>query len=161
VEQSIFYGGYPGAAPLAEDHGRWVRYVRDALIEPTLARDVLLLSRVDKPALLRRLFDLGCLYSGQILSYTKMIGQLQDAGNTTTVAHYLQLLDGAGLVRAVPRFAGSAHRQRGSIPKLLALNTALVTAMDGRPTEQIRSDPDNMGQHVAHRPQRPRRDSRR
>lgn len=92
VEKSIFFGGYPGAAPLADDEGRWRRYVLDALVEPTIARDILLLSRVDKPALLRRLFDLGCRYSGQILSYTKMIGQLQDAGNTTTLAHYLDLL---------------------------------------------------------------------
>lgn len=73
VQQSIFYGGYPGAAPLIADHDRWVRYVRDSLIETTLARDVLLLSRVDKPALLRRMFELGCRYSGQILSYTKLI----------------------------------------------------------------------------------------
>ena len=51
-------------------------------------------SRVDKPALLRRLFELACRYSGQILSYTKMLGQLQDAGNTTTLAHYLELAGG-------------------------------------------------------------------
>lgn len=98
VQQSIFYGGYPGAASLIGDHDRWVRYVRDSLIETTLSRDVLLLSRVDKPALLRRMFELGCRYSGQILSYTKMIGQLQDAGNTTTLAHYLELLGAAGML---------------------------------------------------------------
>ena len=95
LEQYLFYGGYPGAAPLIRQPGRWMRYVRDSLIEPILSRDVLLLSRVDKPALLRRLLELGCAYSGQILSYTKMLGQLQDAGNTTTLAHYLDLLSGA------------------------------------------------------------------
>jgi hypothetical protein len=70
VERFIFHGGYPGAAPLVADSDRWARYIRDALIETTIARDVLLLTRVDKPALLRRLFELGCRYSGQVLSYT-------------------------------------------------------------------------------------------
>ena len=68
LDQYLFFGAYPGAAPLRTEPERWARYVLDALIEPTIARDVLLGSRVDKPALLRRLFELGCLYSGQILS---------------------------------------------------------------------------------------------
>jgi predicted AAA+ superfamily ATPase len=148
LDEYVLFGGYPGAAPLRDDDDRWRAYVVDSLVETTVSRDVLLVSRVDKPALLRQVFALACAYSGRVLSFTKMLGQLQDAGNTTTVAHYLQLLDGAGLVRAVPRFAGSAHRQRGSIPKLLALNTALLTAIDGRPTEQIRSDPDAWGRLV-------------
>lgn len=96
VEKFIFYGGYPGAAPLVGEPGRWARYILDALIETSISRDVLLLTRVDKPALLRRLFELACRYSGQVLSYTKMLGQLQDAGNTTTLAHYLDLLAAAG-----------------------------------------------------------------
>lgn len=148
VEQSIFYGGYPGAAPLATDHARWVRYVRDALIETTLSRDVLLLSRVDKPALLRRLFDLGCRYSGQILSYTKMVGQLQDAGNTTTLAHYLDLLGGAGMLVGLPKFAGAAVRSRGSSPKLQVLDTALLTALSGYTFEEARADREFWGRLV-------------
>ena len=96
LEQYLFFGGYPGAAALAGDPLRWRRYLLDALVETTIARDVLLLTRVDKPALLRRMFELGCRYSGQVLSYTKMLGQLHDAGNTTTLAHYLELLAGAG-----------------------------------------------------------------
>ena len=148
VEQSIFYGGYPGAAPLAQDHGRWVRYVRDALIETTLARDVLLLSRVDKPALLRRLFDLGCRYSGQILSYTKMVGQLQDAGNTTTLAHYLDLLGGAGMLVGLPKFAGAAVRSRASSPKLQVLDTALLSALSGYTFDEARADPEFWGRQV-------------
>lgn len=131
VAQSIFYGGYPGAAPLIDEPERWARYVRDALIETTLARDVLLLSRVDKPALLRRLFELGCRYSGQVLSYTKMIGQLQDAGNTTTLAHYLQLLGAAGLLTGIPKHAGEAVRVRASSPKLQVFDTALLSALGG------------------------------
>ena len=100
------------------------------------ARDVLLLSRVDKPAVLRRLFQLGCSYSGQVLSFTKMLGQLQDAGNTTTLAHYLDLLAGAGMVTGLPKYAGQVVRQRGSSPKLQVLNTALMTAQSGLSPEE-------------------------
>jgi hypothetical protein len=148
VEKSIFYGGYPGAAALAGDHGRWVRYVRDALIETTLARDVLLLSRVDKPALLRRLFDLGCRYSGQILSYTKMVGQLQVAGNTTTLAHYLDLLGGAGMLVGLHKFAGAAVRSRASSPKLQVLDTALLSALSGYTFKEARADREHWGRLV-------------
>lgn len=148
VERSIFYGGYPGAAPLVGEHARWVRYVRDALIETTLARDVLLLSRVDKPALLRRLFELGCRYSGQILSYTKMVGQLQDAGNTTTLAHYLDLLGGAGMLVGLHKFAGAAARSRASSPKLQVLDTALLSALSGYTFEEARADREFWGRLV-------------
>lgn len=148
VEKSIFYGGYPGAAALAGDHGRWVRYVRDALIETTLARDVLLLSRVDKPALLRRLFELGCRYSGQILSYTKMVGQLQEAGNTTTLAHYLDLLGGAGMLVGLHKFAGAAVRSRASSPKLQVLDTALLSALSGYTFDEARADREYWGRLV-------------
>ena len=145
VQQSIFYGGYPGAASLITEHDRWVRYVRDSLIETTLSRDVLLLSRVDKPALLRRMFELGCRYSGQILSYTKMIGQLQDAGNTTTLAHYLELLSAAGMLTGIPKFAGEVVRSRGSSPKLQVLDTALFSAMAGYRFEEALSDREHWG----------------
>jgi len=141
LDEYIFYGGYPGAAPLIAEPMRWVRYIKDSLIETTVSRDVLLLSRVDKPALLRQLFELGCRHSGQILSYTKMLGQLQDAGNTTTLAHYLELLAGAGMLVGLPKFTGSAVRQRGSSPKLQVLNTALMTAQSGLALEGARDDP--------------------
>ena len=145
LEQFLFYGSYPGAAPLVGDPARWARYVRDSLIETTISRDVLLLTRVDKPALLRRLFELGCRYSGQILSYTKMLGQLQDAGNATTLAHYLELLAGAGMVTGLQKYSGSAVRTRGSIPKLQVLNTALMTAQSGLTLEEARADRDFWG----------------
>jgi predicted AAA+ superfamily ATPase len=131
LEQFLYFGGYPGAAPLVGDPPRWLRYIADSLIETSIARDVLLLSRVDKPALLRRLFELACRHSGQILSYTKMLGQLQDAGNTTTLAHYLDLLAGAGMVCGLQKYAGDAARSRGSSPKLQVLNTALMTVTAG------------------------------
>jgi uncharacterized protein len=148
VERFIFHGGYPGAAPLVADSDRWTRYIRDALIETTIARDVLLLTRVDKPALLRRLFELGCRYSGQVLSYTKMLGQLHDAGNTTTLAHYLDLLSAAGMLTGLPKYAGQAARQRGSSPKLQVLNTALVTAQSGLTPDEARADPEFWGRLV-------------
>ena len=140
LDQYLFYGGYPGAAPLIREPERWARYIIDALIETTISRDVLLLSRVDKPALLRRLFELGCRYSGQVLSYTKMLGQLQDTGNATTLAHYLDLLAGAGMVTGLQKFAGQAVRQRGSSPKLQVLNTALMTAQTGLTLKEARAD---------------------
>lgn len=148
LEQYLFYGGYPGAAPLVGDPRRWARYIRDSLIETTIARDVLLLSRVDKPALLRRLFELGCAYSGQILSYTKMLGQLHEAGNTTTLAHYLELLAGAGMLVGLQKYAAGAARQRGSSPKLQVLNTALVTAQSGTSLDEARRDREFWGHLV-------------
>jgi len=148
VEQAIFYGGYPGAAPLIADHERWVRYIRDSIIEPTISRDVLLMTRVDKPALLRRLFELSCRYSGQVLSYNKMLGQLQDAGNTTTLAHYLNLLTSAGMVTGLPKYAGQIVRRRASSPKLQVMNTALMTALSGYTFDEARSDPEFWGRLV-------------
>lgn len=140
LDQYLFYGAYPGAAPLIRQPARWARYVRDSLIEPVLSRDVLLLSRVDKPALLRRMLELGCAYSGQILSYTKMLGQLQDAGNTTTLAHYLDLLAGAGLITGLQKYAGGRARQRASSPKLQVFNTALITAQAGMTLAEAQAD---------------------
>jgi predicted AAA+ superfamily ATPase len=128
LEQFLYFGGYPGAAPLVSDPMRWRRYILDSLIETTISRDVLLLTRVDKPVLLRRLFELGCQYSGQVLSYTKMLGQLHDAGNTTTLAHYLDLLAGAGLIVGISKFSTVPVRSRASSPKLQVLNTALMSA---------------------------------
>jgi predicted AAA+ superfamily ATPase len=148
LEDYLFYGGYPGAAPLIREPTRWARYVADSLIETSISRDVLLLTRVDKPALLRRLFELACRYSGQVLSYTKMLGQLQDAGNTTTLAHYLELLAGAGMVCGLPKYAGDVARSRGSSPKLQVLNTALMTVLSGYTQDEARADREFRGRLV-------------
>lgn len=148
LETYLYFGGYPGAADLVGDWERWAAYVQDALIETTLSRDVLLLARVDKPALLRQVFRLGCEYSGQIVAYQKMVGQLQDAGNTTTVAHYLELLGGSGLVTGLQKYSGSRVRQRGSSPKLVALNTALVSAGSDLGPTATRERPDLWGRLV-------------
>lgn len=148
LDRYLFFGGYPGAAVLVDDEERWASYIRDSLIETTISRDILLLSRVDKPALLRQLFRLACDYSAQVVSYQKLVGQLQDAGNTTTLAHYLELLSGAGLATGLQKYSGSRVRQRGSSPKLLVLNTALVSAMSGLTYEAARGDPDHWGRLV-------------
>lgn len=148
LDQYVFHGAYPGAADLIEDVHRWRRYILDSLVETTLSRDILLLTRVDKPALLRRLFQLGCAYSGQILSYQKMIGQLTDAGNTTTLAHYLDLLSGAGMLAGLSKYDPASVRQRGSSPKLQVLNTALASALDHRSLDEARRDGDHWGRLV-------------
>jgi len=82
----------------------------------------------------------GCRYSGRILSYNKMLGQLHDAGNTTTLAHYLELLSGAGLLTGLSKFARHAVRQKGSSPKLQVLNTALMVAQCGLSFEDAKDD---------------------
>lgn len=148
LETFVLFGAYPGSASMIQDPDRWRRYINDSLVETTLARDILLLTRVDKPALLRRLFQLACLYSGQVLAYQKMLGQLLDAGNTVTLAHYLQLLEGAGMVAGLPKFSGNQIRQRASSPKLQVLNTALITAQSGRSPAELRSDGDAWGRLV-------------
>ena len=148
LDQFIYYGGYPGAATLIDNPLRWAAYVRDALIETTISKDVLLMSPVQKPALLRRVFDLACRYSAQELSYQKMLGQFTDAGNTTTLAHYLHLLEGAGMVCGLQKYAGQAVRQRGSSPKLQVFNTAFmgsIAATEGFDLERLRANPELWG----------------
>ncbi|MFI4956820.1 MAG: ATP-binding protein [Gammaproteobacteria bacterium] len=148
VDQYIYFGGYPGAANLIHDEHRWHNYIVDSLIETTLSRDILLMARVDKPALLRQLFYLSCEYSGQILSYQKMQGQLQDAGNTTTLAHYLQLFQGAGMLLGLQKYAGQKVRRRGSSPKLQVYNTALITALLTDTSTIVREDGERWGRLV-------------
>ena len=140
LDEYIYFGGYPGAAALIRDEERWREYILHALVEPHLERDLLAMTRVDKPALLKNLFELGASYSGQILSYNKMLGQLQDAGNTTTLARYLDLLSAAGLLTGLPKHSGSPQRRRASSPKLNVLNTALMTAGSGYSFAEARAD---------------------
>ena len=136
----LYFGGYPGAVPFVRDPDRWRNYIFGALVEPNIERDILAMTRVDKPALLKRLFELGAAYSGQILSYTKMLGQLHDAGNTTTLARYLDLLSSAGLLAGVSKYSRQAHRRRASSPKLCVLNTALMTADSGYSFDEAQAD---------------------
>jgi predicted AAA+ superfamily ATPase len=143
-----WFGGYPGAAALVDDEPRWKDYVAHALADATLSRDILMLTRVDKPALMRRLFDLGCASSGQILSYTKILGQLADAGNTVTLAHYLGLLDSAGLLAGLEKYSGTKIRQRASSPKFQVHNTALQAAVSPDSFPDARRDATRWGRVV-------------
>lgn len=147
-DQYVWFGGYPGSAPLIGEERRWKAYVQQALIETSISKDILMLTRIDKPALMKRLFELGCLYSGQILSYTKMIGQLQDAGNTTTLSHYLALLNTAGLLAGIEKFSGNLIYKRSSSPKFQVHNTALISAQRGELFQEIQIRPEDWGRLV-------------
>jgi predicted AAA+ superfamily ATPase len=145
TDQFIWFGGYPGSADLITDEPRWKEYVLNSLIETSISKDILMLSRIEKPALLKHLFETGCLYSGQIVSFNKMLGQLHDAGNTTTLSHYLQLLSTAGLLAGLEKFSGNVMRQRGSIPKYQVHNTALISAQQHENFNEARSSPSLWG----------------
>lgn len=149
LEEYIFFGGYPGAATMVQDEPRWRQYVRNALIQPNIDKDILQLTRVDKPALLRTLFELGCgAYSGQMVALTKIVGQLQDAGNTVTLSHYLDLLSQAGLLSGLQKYAGQEHRRRASPPKFNAHNTALISSQAQYTFAQAKSDRSYWGRLV-------------
>ena len=140
LEDWIYFGGYPGAARLKSDEADWRRYISDSLIETVLARDILQLTTVAKPALLRNLFGLSVSHPAQILSYNKMLGQLQDAGNTTTLAHYLKLLETAFLISGLDIYKAGRGRKRAASPKLVLWNNALVTAYVGSDYQETRRD---------------------
>ena len=144
----LYFGGYPGAAAFSGDERKWKRYVTDSLIETVLARDVLQLQKITKPTLLRHLFALAATFPAQILSYNKMLGQLQDVGNATTIAHYLRLLETAFLVSGLKLFSRGSVRKRGSSPKLLLWNNALVNALSNRSFDESIADTNWWGRLV-------------
>lgn len=146
--QYVWYGGYPGSADLITEEDRWRAYIQQSLIETSISKDILMLTRVDKPALMRRLFELGCSHSGQILSFNKMLGQLLDAGNTTTLSHYLELLNTAGLLAGIEKFSGNLIYKRSSSPKFQVHNTALISAQSNDSYEDVLIRPDDWGRLV-------------
>ena len=148
VDDFIWFGGYPGPADLISDENRWKEYIRHSLIETTLMRDILLMVRIDKPVLLRNLFDLACSWSGQILSYNKILGQLKDVGNTTTLAHYVKLLEGAGMIQGLEKYSPSTIRQRASSPKFQVFNMALMSALSNMQHQAIIGQPEIYGRWV-------------
>jgi len=147
-EQYVWFGGYPGAATLIKDASRWKNYIKNSLIDATISRDILMLTRIDKPALIKHLFELGCRFSGQMLSYNKMLGQLQDAGNTTTLSHYLNLLDSSGLLSGLEKFSNQEVRVRSSSPKFQVMNNALLTVYSGNSFKEAIKQPALWGRHV-------------
>jgi predicted AAA+ superfamily ATPase len=145
VNQYIWFGGYPGAASLIEDELRWKAYIRDSLIETSISKDILMLTRVDKPALLKRLFEIGCIYSAQIIALNKIQGELQEKGNLTTLSNYLSLLEGAGLLTGLEKFSGDIIRKRASRPKFQVFNNALLSAQSYKSYNEIIKEPKDWG----------------
>lgn len=143
--QFIYFGGYPGSAPLISDEDRWKDYIRESLVETTISKDILMMTRVDKPALLKRLFDIGCKYSSQILSLTKVQGELQESGNLTTLSGYLTLLKDAGLLSGLEKYAADIIRKRASKPKFQVHNNALLAASQNDSFDAVRKNPKEWG----------------
>lgn len=140
LEQYVYYGGYPGAAPLIKDEDRFQQYIQSAIVDATINKDILMDTPISKPALLRQTFELGAAYSGSLLSLTKMVGALQDAGNTSTLAGYLDLLKESGLLGGLQKFSMDTSRRKASIPKLQVFNNALTTIYNPMTIEQAISD---------------------
>ena len=147
-DQYVYFGGYPGAVTLVSDEQRWKQYLIESLIETSISKDILMLTRVDKPALMKRLFELACSFSGQILSYNKMLGQLKDAGNTTTLSHYLSLLSTAGLVTGIEKYSNNIIRKKSSSPKFQVYNTALISAQSNSSFKEAIENPAIWGRLV-------------
>lgn len=148
LDQYVYYGGYPGTAPLVSDEVRWKRYVKDSLVEAALSNDVLAMTNLYKPALLKRLFELGCSYSGELLSLTKMMGQLQDKGNVTTLANYIQVLDECHLLAGLQKYSGDQARRYASVPKYQVYNNALMNVYGCSTFEEQRLDLEKWGRLV-------------
>lgn len=125
LDQYIYYGGYPGAASLIDEEERYLQYIQSGIVDATINKDILMDTPIGKPALLRQTFELGSAYSGQLLSLNKMLGSLQDAGNTATLAGYIHLLDESGLLCGLQKYSIDTARRKASIPKLQVYNNAL------------------------------------
>lgn len=145
LDDFLFFGGYPGVAPLKNDETRWARYMGTSIVEPTLSQDILSMEAVRKPALLRALFVLGAGYSAQEVSYTKLLGQLQDAGNTVTLAHYLELLEKADILCGLSKFSPDKLRVRKSSPRLMVFDTSLMTYADGSARRRLLDNSQDKG----------------
>ena len=148
LNEYIYFGGYPGTARLIRDEARWRNYVLASLVQPSIDTDILQMTRVDKPALLKQLFELGASYSGQLLALGKVKGQLQDAGNETTLAGYLTLLSNAGLLTGLHKYHVGAARKRASAPKFNVLNTALMSSATPYTLAQAQADRSYWGRLV-------------
>ncbi|MBQ9427067.1 MAG: ATP-binding protein [Paludibacteraceae bacterium] len=148
LDQYMYFGGYPGAAQFVHDETRWKRYIKDSIITPAVEKDIKLTTNIYKPVLMKRLFHLSCNYSAMELSLTKMLGQLQDAGNVTTLANYLGILEQCQLVCGLQKYANDEARKYNSSPKYQVFNNALLTANQRGKFETIRSDSELWGRWV-------------
>lgn len=148
LEQFIYFGGYPGGAKYVHDERRWRKYIKDSIVAPAIERDILTTKTIYKPVLMRQLFDLGCAYSGKELSLNKMLGQLQDVGNVTTLANYLNTLGEARLLCGLQKYARDEARKYNSVPKLMVYNTALLTAQTNTTFHKTFTTPSMWGRWV-------------
>jgi len=148
LDDFLFFGGYPGAAVLRKDVERWVRYIGSSIVEPVISRDILQMEEVRKPALLRSLFTLGASYSAQELSYTKILGQMHDAGNTVTLAHYLELLNKANILCGLQKYSTNKIRMKQSSPRFMVYDTSLLTWAAGASRKRFLEIPDSKGHLV-------------
>lgn len=148
LDEYIYFGGYPGGATLRSDENRWLDYMQHAIIEPGIEKDVLMTKRILKPALMRQLFEIGCSYSSEELSFTKVLGQLQDAGNVTTLSNYLYTLSEANLLGGLQKYAKDKARRYQSSPKFMVYNTALLSALHGKGFDVERESPERWGRWV-------------
>lgn len=148
LDEFVYFGGYPGPSHLIRDMKRWKKYIKDSLVTPAIEKDVILTSKIYKPALMKQLFELGCGYSGELLSLTKMMGQLQDVGNVTTLAGYLEILNECNLLTGLQKYAKDDARKYNSIPKYQVYNNALLTAYKGSSFEKDRTNPSIWGRWV-------------
>ncbi len=149
INQYVYFGGYPGSAPYVNNEARWRKYMRESIIAPAIEKDVLQTTYIYKPALMHQLFHLGCAYSGELLSYNKMLGLLQDAGNATTLVNYLEVLGESKLLTGLPKYVMDASRKYRTIPKLQVYNNALLTALtEGVSYEKVFTDPQLWGRWV-------------
>ena len=148
VDQYIYYGGYPGGAMYIKDERRWRKYIKDSIVAPAIEKDVLRTKVIYKPALMKQLFELGCAYSGEELSLNKMLGQLQDAGNVTTLASYLTTLDESRLLCGLKKYASDNARKYNSVPKLMVYNTALFSVQSGMTFQKAYATPKLWGRWV-------------
>lgn len=147
LNEYIYYGGYPGAAGLIKDPDRWTAYISSSIVDATINKDILNDTIITKPALLRQVFELGASYSSQELSLTKMLGQLNDAGNTTTVANYLKILSDSGMLCALQKFSNDQARKRASAPKFQVYNNALHSLYAFNTLEELALLPKQWGRH--------------
>jgi len=148
LEQYIYYGGYPGSARLISDERRWKRYIRDSIVSPSVDKDVIMTTHIYKPELMRSLFNLGCAYSGKELSLNKMLGQLQESGNVTTLSNYLTTLGEANLLCGLSKYANDDARRYNSVPKLQVFNQAFLTVATGNGFKSDFVSPERWGRWV-------------
>ena len=142
LERYLTYGGYPGAVTYESDFDRWYAYLKDSIVEAVIGKDILLNRKVGNPALFRQAFEILCRYPSQEISYTKLLGQLQDRGNTDLVKYYIELYSGAFLINSLEKYSERSYLIRGSSPKILIACPSLYAMNEG---PHILDDPEKRG----------------